>query len=465
MGTLEKATILVVDDEPQMRMAMETAIGRMGCTVISEAGVTDALATLEHEQVDVIVTDLRMPESSGLEFLAHIRESFPKIPVILITAYGTIADAVSAMKNGAFDFLTKPFSAEDLETVVRRALRVERRVTPSNKPRESKSTLAILTQDRAFKAVLEVASSIAASSASVLIQGESGTGKELLARLIHSSSRRAGSPFVAVNCAALPGNLLESELFGHERGAFTGAVDRKQGKFEQANGGTILLDEISEMEEVLQAKLLRVLQEREIDRVGGTKPIPVDVRVLATTNRDIRKSVENRKFRDDLYYRLNVIPLYVPPLRDRRGDVPLLVDHFLRKYSEGQSKTIPAGLIESLERYTWPGNVRELENACQRAVLLSGDGVLQAEHFLLGTFGSGTPLTGEQSGVTVGLSVAEVEKRLILETLRATGNNKTKAAELLGISIRTLRNKLHEYGSEPRDLDSMREDGTEQEGT
>ncbi len=444
----DKAQILIVDDEPQMRAAMEAVLSRLGYPLLQCANGQEALALLEKNKVELIITDMRMPVMSGGELLAAAKEHYPRLPVIMITAYGTIEQAVEAMKIGAFDFITKPFSAEDLENVVSRALNPVRR---SAAPREAKSagseSLAIVTNDPAFKRVLEIAVHVAASSASVLIQGESGTGKELIARLIHSSSPQHAGPFVAVNCAALPENLLESELFGHERGSFTGAVATKVGKFELAKGGTILLDEISEMELALQAKLLRVLQEREIDRVGGSKPIPVDVRVVATTNRDIRQVVAKGDFREDLYYRLNVIPLYVPALRERKGDVRLLTEHFVRLFSAGAPKRVSAELIRQLEEHRWPGNVRELQNACQRAVLLAQGDSLSVDHFLLGAMNEVKEnVSAENLVLHPGLSVAEAEKRLIYETLRATGNNKTKAAELLGISIRTLRNKLHEYG-------------------
>jgi two-component system response regulator FlrC len=279
----ERATILVVDDEPQMRKAMAAVLTRMGHTVLEAEHGEGALGVLESTKVELIVTDLNMPVMTGSEFLSKLRERENKTPVVMITAYGTIVQAVEAMKNGAFDFITKPFAAEDLETAVYRALRPGKKAAP--KTAAPKSTTAILTADPGFKRVLEIASAVAKSSASVLIQGESGTGKELISQLIHLSSERSDGPFVAVNCAAIPDNLLESELFGHEKGSFTGAVSTKIGKFEQANGGTILLDEISEMDLQLQAKLLRVLQEREVDRVGGTRPIQVDVRVVATTNR------------------------------------------------------------------------------------------------------------------------------------------------------------------------------------
>jgi len=442
----EKLQILIVDDEQQMQVAMEAVIARMGHAVLKCANGQEALETLERAKVDLVISDMKMPVMTGGELLAKLHENYPRIPVVMITAYGTIAQAVDAMKHGAFDFITKPFSAEDLESVVNRALNIGRRANAEKEQSAKKApTMAIVTGDLAFKRVIELAANVAPSSASVLIQGESGTGKELLARLIHTGSGRSG-PFVAVNCAALPENLLESELFGHEKGSFTGAVGTKIGKFEQANGGTILLDEISEMDQMLQAKLLRVLQEREVDRIGAQKPIAVDVRVVATTNRDLRKQVQNGEFREDLYYRLNVIPLYVPPLRERKGDIRLLVEHFVRRFSAENPKPVSPALLEQLEQYSWRGNVRELQNACERAVLLARTNELLPEHFLLGAIQRDGQGETEELKLYSGLSVADAEKKLIFETLRVTGNNKTRAAELLGISIRTLRNKLNEYG-------------------
>ena len=444
----DKVQILLVDDEQQMLSAMEAVLARSGFSVLKSSNGEEALEVIERAKVDLVISDMRMPVMTGSDLLAKIHENHPRIPVVMITAYGTIAQAVEAMKNGAFDFVTKPFSAEDLESVVTRALNPARRIVSEKEQAPKKAAgAAIVTGDAAFKRLIELAVNVAPSSASVLVQGESGTGKELLARLIHTGSGRTG-PFVAVNCAALPENLLESELFGHEKGSFTGAVGTKVGKFELANNGTILLDEISEMDHMLQAKLLRVLQEREVDRIGSQKPISVDVRVVATTNRDLRKQVQTGKFREDLYYRLNVIPLYVPALRERKGDIRLLVEHFVRRFSPAAPKHVPSEVMERLEQYGWPGNVRELQNACERAVLLTPGQNLEPEQFLLGAIPRAEQEGEESGGLKLygGLSVADAEKKLIFETLRVTNNNKTKAAELLGISIRTLRNKLNEYG-------------------
>src|SRR5881628_1887924 len=336
-------SVLIVDDEPGMRAGLSEVLGRGGFTVEQAASAEEALARLGERSgqggqggIDLLVTDLRMPGMNGLELIRAARQAGCQMPAIVITAHGTVEDAVAAMKLGAFDFLSKPFSPADLLHLAVRA--TGERATPESGSGRAKGgegaaprRRPILTRDPALQRVLAIAESVASSRAPVLIQGESGTGKELLARYVHESGCRRGKPFVAVNCAALPRELLESELFGHERGAFTGAIARKTGKFELASGGTLLLDEVSEMELGLQAKLLRVLQEYEIDRVGGTAPVPVDVRVVATTNRRLRDLVERSRFREDLYYRLTVVPLVLPPLRERRGDVELLADHFLAR--------------------------------------------------------------------------------------------------------------------------------------
>ncbi len=459
----QQARILVADDDPQMQLAIKASLSRAGFDVVIAADGKAALELFEKRSFDLIISDQRMPEMTGQEFLAAVQARGTQVPFVMITAHGTITQAVEAMQLGAADFITKPFSAEELRRVVDRVLSPENRDFRSEE-KKSRRGRAIITNDQMMIRVLEVAEAVARSDATVLVQGESGTGKELVARLVHSSSARCKGPFVAVNCAALPETLLESELFGHEKGAFTGALARKIGKFELAQGGTILLDEISEMELGLQAKLLRVLQEREVDRVGGRDPIAIDVRVVATTNRNLEMAVSEGKFRADLFYRLNVIPITLPPLRERRCDIKLLVRHFMQQYLGDSAPEISPAVLESLTAYSWPGNVREMQNAVERAAILSRGGTPTQEDFLLGTArtidttvaaaaaavqSSAAEVSKvERQVVHVGTTVQQMEKTLILETLRATQNNRTQAAKLLGISIRTLRNKLNEYGAE-----------------
>ena len=465
---MQQNKILVVDDDTQMQLALKTSLMRSGYDVTVAANGKQALKAIDAESFDVIISDQRMPEMDGLELLTTLQERESEIPFVMITAYGTITQAVEAMQAGAADFITKPFSVEDLTRVVERVMSPECRHLQKS-AKKSKRGRPIISNDPLMIRILEVAEAVAKSDATVLVQGESGTGKELIARLIHTSSSRSAQPFVAVNCAALPANLLESELFGHEKGAFTGAQTRKIGKFELAQGGTCLLDEISEMDLSLQAKLLRVLQEREVDRVGGREPIPIDVRVVATTNRNLEQAVQEGKFRADLYYRLNVIPITLPPLRERKGDIKLLVDFFIKQYVGANAPKVDDTVLSALMAYSWPGNVRELQNAVQRAAILSRGRAPKTGDFLLNTTGRPsieeiapqeqyTPLAAkiekevttdnaeEKIVIGSGMTVQEVEKALIFETLKATNDNRTQAAKLLGISIRTLRNKLNEYG-------------------
>jgi len=369
----------------------------------------------------------------------------PQTPVVLLTAYGTIQNAVDAMRLGAFDYLLKPFDSESLETVVRRAL-------GSSRGSYDRASHDIITQDPDFIMLLERASQAASSTATILIEAESGTGKELVARMIHRGSPRASGPFVAVNCAALPENLLESELFGFEKGSFTGASASKPGKFELANHGTLLLDEIGEMAPILQAKLLRVLQEREVDRIGGKEPVRIDVRVIATTNRNLLSLVRAGQFREDLYYRLNVVCLEIPPLRKRKDDIPLLVNFFCDRYGKEFGKGGIGCAPEALELmigHSWPGNVRELENTVQRAVALSNGSEIAVKDLVLRNEDAHEE-AGSAPALAAGTTVREMERLLICKTLEDTSGNRTKAARLLGISLRTLRNKLNEFGLQDR---------------
>jgi DNA-binding NtrC family response regulator len=453
---MARENILVVDDEPDMRDALTAALQREGLCISTAANGVEALEKVQGQSFDLIITDVRMPRMGGLALLQELKRTSPSIPVIMMTGYGRIEDAVEAMKAGAFDYLLKPFSLEDLKTVVTRAITPphapSRSLLEPSRPAEHEYPEAgasierpIVTEDSRMLQVIDLAKEAASSKATVLIQGESGTGKEVLARYIHTNSPRSTQPFVAVNCAAIPEGLLESELFGHEKGAFTGAITKQVGKFEWANRGTILLDEISEMPLPLQAKLLRVLQEHEIERVGARKPVPVDLRVIATTNRRLKDHTAAGKFREDLYYRLNVIPLNIPPLRERKGDIPFLIEHFIRKHSRGGTQPLQRmsqDTIQHFLQYDWPGNIRELENMVERWLVLYQGGFLTTSHLFLNEGAAALPPAALGKPAT---SVREMERALIMETLQAMNGNRTQAAKVLGISLRTLRNKLREY--------------------
>ncbi len=460
--------VLIVDDEVEMRIALSKALKRYGYACEVSHNAIDAFKKVESNEYSLVITDMTMPKRSGINLLKDIKKAKPNIPVILITAYGTIDTAISAFKEGVFDFIQKPFDFDTLMFVAQRALSYEAeqvkaigQASTTTAPTVAKKGAIkqhkreyrdIITQDLTMLEVIKTAKSVAKARSTVLIQAESGTGKELLAHLVHLASDRAQGPFVAVNCAALPQNLLESELFGHAKGSFTGAISEHKGKFEQAMGGTILLDEVSEMPLALQAKLLRVLQEMVVDRVGSSTSIPIDVRVIATTNRDLLSYVDEGNFREDLYYRLNVLPLNLPPLRDRKGDLPLLVDHFLKKHAELNNKEkvppITKAALALLEKYHWRGNIRELENVIERAVLLA-DKEVTPQNLLIQPNKKEKEVVSDNSIIIpVGLSLAEIEKQVIQKTLAHTNDNKNEAADILKVSVRTLRNKLKEYSEE-----------------
>jgi len=444
-------SVLIVDDDPVIRAALTQALQRGGFAVEAAAGGREALARLTRASFSLVVTDLKMPDGNGLDVLRAVQRLGVPVPVIVMTADGSVENAVEAMQAGACDYLLKPFELESLQASVRKALQTQRAgeapVSPNSAdPRVRRKTL--VTQDGRLLEVLALARQVARSTATVLIQGESGTGKELLAAYIHRHGLHPDAPYVAVNCAALPDTLAESELFGHEKGAFTGAVARKIGKFELARKGTIVLDEIGEMSLALQAKLLRVLQEREIDRVGGGMPTPIEARVVVVTNRDLATAVAAGNFREDLYYRINVVPLRIPPLRERPGDVLLLAHHFLEKFNTFTGKAvarISAEALDLLSRNRWKGNVRELENTLERAVLLADGDTVLPRHLQLAPGSANGAGGGPLQGFRTGVTVWEMERDLIMGTLSHVNQNRTHAAELLGISIRTLRNKLKEY--------------------
>ncbi len=438
-----------------MRIALKEVLTRSGHNVTTAINGLEGIKLFEKNPAQLVIADVRTPKLSGLELLHQVREKSSTVPFVLITAYGSIDDAVEAMKEGATDYLLKPFSADTLEELLRRVFENGAQTAlTSSRPAKTASHYRsgfpkeIITENESMKQALEIALKVSASKSTVLIHGESGTGKELVAMFIHLNSDRKDRPFVAVNCAAMPETLLESELFGHEKGSFTGAISKKIGKFELANHGSILLDEVTEMNPALQAKLLRVLQENEIDRVGGRDPIQLDIRVIATTNRDIEEAVESGRFREDLYFRLNVIPLKLPPLREREGDIPHLVKYFLNKFNTIMGKAVK-GLDEEAEKALmqnrWKGNVRELENVMERAVLLSSGENISLNDLMLTSTSGGAAAQTAPDITAPGSTVAKMEMELIHRTLDSTKGNRTKAAQMLGVSIRTLRNKLNEY--------------------
>jgi len=437
--------VLIVDDEAAMRAALEANFRRRGWKVQTAIGVGDALSKFRSMPTTLVVTDMRMADGDGLQVMQGVRKCVPDTPVILLTAYGSVPDAVQAIKGGACDYLQKPVSFDELEAAAQRFL-----PTPLDEERSGAVFGGIGTSSE-FRSLMARAQRVARTDADILIEAESGTGKELLAQLIHGSSPRKDGPFVAVNCSAFPENLLESELFGHVRGAFTGASTAKPGKFELADGGTLLLDEIGEMPCSLQPKILRVLQEREIDRLGDTRPVRVDVRVIATTNRSLLALVHAGHFRADLYYRLNVVPLSIAPLRERREDVLPLAEFFLRKYEpRGQHGmySISSELAAQLEAHDWPGNIRELENFIRRALALTSGTSLGAQ-----VLESGAAGPQEKHAIfAAGLTLQEMERQLLEKTLLATSGNRTRAAELMGVSLRTVRNKIREYGLPARKI-------------
>ncbi len=435
-------TILVLDDDRGFRGLLSTILRGEGYEVEEAATLAAARRLSAQRQYHLVLTDLRLPDGDGLEALRHFHETSPETPVIVITAFASVETAVEAMKLGAADYLGKPLSSPDeLRLLVRRTLDARRAAHETAALREEIDTRFacnhFLTRDPQMRAVMEMARKVAETDATVLLLGESGTGKEVLARCLHLNSKRAERAFVPVNCAALSPTLIESELFGHEKGSFTGAMAQHVGRFERAHGGTIFLDEIGELDGHLQAKLLRVLQEKTFERVGGTRLISADVRVLAATNRNLAERVAAHEFREDLYYRLSAFPLQLPPLRERPADIPLLAEHFLHRAAAALGRPVPQLSPEALlalKAYTWPGNARELENVMERAVILASQAITPAD----------LPFTDATPHRPLGL--AEIERQAILSALRENGNNRTHAAAQLGISLRTLQYRLKEYG-------------------
>ena len=441
-------SVLVVDDEPGMRVALQASFRRDGWTAEVASGVTEAIQRLEQTRFPLVITDVRMPDGDGLEVMRHAKRSAPETAVILLTAFGNVPQAVEAIQSGACDYLMKPVTFEQLRSCADRILE---KTTRSWAAAENGR---IVGASPALRQSIQRAAQAALTDADILIEAESGTGKELVARFIHEKSSRHARPFVAVNCAAVPEHLLESDLFGHMKGAFTGATANKPGKFELAEGGTLLLDEVGEMPLGLQPKLLRVLQEREFERLGDTHVRKADVRVIATTNVRLQEMIAEGRFRADLYYRLNVIPLTIPPLRERRDDIPRLAEHFAAQFAATAGKPRPdllPSFLAGLQELAWPGNVRELSNYIRRLIALAPTQVIGTEYLgpdFVTPNNSAAPL--HYLALQSGIEMREAERRLLEATLDRTNGNRTRAAEMLGVSLRTVRNKIREYGLPPR---------------
>ncbi|WP_332448278.1 sigma-54-dependent transcriptional regulator [Sphaerochaeta sp.] len=447
-----KRSILICDDEKNIRSGLALAMELEGYETLSAEDGQQAWTLLNKESVDLVITDLRMPKVSGEELLKKISSAYPRLPVIILTGHGTIETAVEAMRDGAIDFFTKPVDLDRLTLVVKKALSTTDLYAEHEQLKREVEQLKarnrydrIIGKSQKMVALMDTVSQVAPTKASVLITGESGVGKELVADAIHGLSNRSNGPFIKVHCAALTSSLLESELFGHEKGSFTGAVKDKRGRFELADGGTIFLDEIGEIDLATQVKLLRVLQEKQFERVGGEKPITVDVRIVCATNRNLPQEIEKGNFREDLYYRLNVVHLEVPPLRERKDDIPLLMTSFLAQFSQENNRSIEAFSAQAkraLLSYDWPGNIRELRNCIESAVVLARTNVIELEDLPMHI--SKAQNTSNVS-LEVGITLAEAEKQLIISTLAQCGGNKTKAAQMLDIGRKTLHRKLQEY--------------------
>jgi two-component system, NtrC family, response regulator AtoC len=457
-------TILIVEDEPKMLRLLELNLADEGYAVRAVGSAEQGLKTLGHDKIDLVLSDVKLPGMSGLEFLQAVKRANSATPVVMMTAYGRVESAVEAMKAGASDYVLKPFSIEELKLIIRKELEVKRLHEENRSLREALGHryefANIIAKSARMQEVLATVERVAPTNSTVLLGGESGVGKDLIARAIHQHSRRSGGPFIKINCTAIPENLLESELFGYEKGAFTGAAAAKPGKFELADQGTIFLDEIGDMPGALQAKLLRVLQEREFERLGGTKTIKVDVRVVAATNQDLRAALEQGTFREDLYYRLNVVPISIPPLREHKEDIPYLVDHFITRFRESSGKPI-SGIspqaMKLLADFHWPGNVRELENILERAVVMASGEEIEVEDIHLDVAaqpeaGSGLASSAIAANGSVlpllpeGMKLEQFEDEIIKEALNRAGGNKSQAARLLGLTRNALRYRLSKIG-------------------
>jgi DNA-binding NtrC family response regulator len=451
-----RVQILIVDDEQLQRETLGIYLQKKGYNIHNSASGNEAIEYIRSNQVDIVISDQKMPHMSGLELARYIKENHPNMSVIIITAFGSIEDAVNAMKDGVEDYLIKPVNLNELSIMLERILEKRMLISENKKLREAvKNTTRlpnIIYESEIMEEVMGIVVRASESNATVLITGESGTGKELIARAIHELSERKHGPFIAVNCAAIPENLIENEFFGHEKGAYTGADGRFIGKFEQANGGTIFLDEIGEIPQSIQVKLLRVLQEREFQRVGGLESIKVDVRIITATNRDIEKEVREGLFRNDLYYRLNVIGIEIPSLRKRRSDIPALVEHFMKHYSHIHGRHITSISSEALDllvKYQFPGNIRELGNIIEQVVVLSRDNVIRVSDLPARI---SSPQADENENRQLKDSISDLERKKILEALRQTKGNKSAAARLLGVSEGKIRHLLKKYQSDHNSL-------------
>jgi DNA-binding NtrC family response regulator len=443
------AKILIVDDEPNALKVLSAILNRSGYTSIGASDVDSAIRILNREDIDTIITDLKMPDKDGMDLFDYVRKNTPDIPVIFLTAYGTVDSAVQAITEGAFYYFIKPPDYNKLKGILARAVEqryLKKEISELRNKLFNNKQYRIIGTTPQIKKIFEIIEAVKDTESSVLIHGETGTGKELIARALHYSSRKASLPFVAVNCAAIPRELMESELFGYEKGAFTGALNRKKGKFEEAEGGTLFLDEIGELELSLQAKLLRVIQEREIERIGSSKKIKVDFRLISSTNRDLRKEIKEGRFREDLYYRINVVDINVPPLRDRRDDIPLLSVEFTKEFNEREGKEIAISeeVIRAFKKYHWPGNVRQLRNIIERAIVMSkGEELklcdLPEEFRIINCIEAEGEATGRLK------TIKELEKEAIIEALRKCKGNKSKASKVLGISRKAFYKRLKEF--------------------
>jgi DNA-binding NtrC family response regulator len=446
--------LIVADDEKNIREGLVEALSLDGYKAVGAEDGEKAMKLIDTGDIDLVITDLRMPKLGGKELLQSVASRYPGLPVIVLTGHGTIEDAVAAMRAGAFDFLTKPVNLDHLSILVKRALE-SREMARKNRELEAevdaqRRTSSIIGKSAEMKKVFDLIRRVAPTRASVLVTGDSGVGKELVADAIHNLSPRRDGPLVKVHCAALAESLLESELFGHEKGSFTGAQARKRGRFELADKGTLFLDEIGEINQNVQIKILRVLQERKFERVGGEETIDVDVRIVAATNRDLQEEIRKGNFREDLYYRLNVVNIHVPPLRERRDDIPLLAMSFLREFAEENGKKLDGfdpKARQALYAYPWPGNVRELRNSVESAVVMAGSGLVNIDDLPPNVRSSSKE---REVRVPVGSTLEEAEKMLIRETLAAQGGNKSRTAEILGIGRKTLYQKIEEYGIEEK---------------